>query len=284
MLSKAIPAGRMTDMGPRTHYEILGVARDAPHDEIKSAYRKLARANHPDVGGNGALFGLINEAWEVLGDPAKRAQYDLQLSGPQPTSDTAFSGAGPWASDTRRADPRHADASGAGGWAEQMFAEDAAEEAKHVHAEPKRAAAPIRRYDRDPQFWRHRALAGLGVIVWFFVLAGFSWLEAKIFPSVHAPQGVDAGPGSFVLMFLLGAVVLAFPWYGRAAWRPFPYWEQVAVFVSSAAVMPFGWRGLLLLVLTTPVYVLLVARRRTGPRPAKSTSTTDDKAVAPSAG
>ncbi|MEX0745550.1 MAG: DnaJ C-terminal domain-containing protein [Phycisphaeraceae bacterium] len=61
------------------YYEILGAKRDASQDDIRRAYRKLARQQHPDV--NKAAdaaerFAKLNEAYEVLGDPAKRKKYD----------------------------------------------------------------------------------------------------------------------------------------------------------------------------------------------------------------
>ena len=61
------------------YYAVLGVARDASADEIKKAYRKLARQYHPDVNksaGAEARFKEINEANEVLSDPEKRKRYD----------------------------------------------------------------------------------------------------------------------------------------------------------------------------------------------------------------
>lgn len=62
------------------YYEILGVARGASDDEIKRAYRALARKHHPDVAHDKSKaehrFKEINEAYEVLSDPGKRAQYD----------------------------------------------------------------------------------------------------------------------------------------------------------------------------------------------------------------
>ena len=63
----------------KDYYEILGVKRDATVSEIKSAYRKLARKYHPDVNKTKeaeAKFKDINEAYEVLGDSAKRQRYD----------------------------------------------------------------------------------------------------------------------------------------------------------------------------------------------------------------
>lgn len=67
-------------MPTKDFYEVLGVGRSADADEIKRAYRGLARRHHPDVSEDKASaehrFKEINEAYEVLSDPQKRAQYD----------------------------------------------------------------------------------------------------------------------------------------------------------------------------------------------------------------
>lgn len=64
----------------RNYYDILGVTRDASNDEVKKAFRKLARRYHPDVNPNDQSaeekFKDINEAYEVLSDENKRSQYD----------------------------------------------------------------------------------------------------------------------------------------------------------------------------------------------------------------
>ncbi|MGI6590737.1 MAG: DnaJ C-terminal domain-containing protein [Eggerthellaceae bacterium] len=58
------------------YYATLGVSRTAKPDEIKKAYRKLARKYHPDAGGDETKFKEINEAYEVLSDDKKRKLYD----------------------------------------------------------------------------------------------------------------------------------------------------------------------------------------------------------------
>lgn len=61
------------------YYDTLGVKRDATQDEIRRAYRKLARKHHPDVSkasDASEKFAKIGEAYEVLGDPEKRKKYD----------------------------------------------------------------------------------------------------------------------------------------------------------------------------------------------------------------
>src|SRR6202795_4934988 len=63
----------------KDYYEILGVARSAEADEVKRAYRKLARKYHPDVSKEKNAenkFKDVQEAYEVLRDPEKRAAYD----------------------------------------------------------------------------------------------------------------------------------------------------------------------------------------------------------------
>jgi len=58
------------------YYELLGVQKTASQEEIKKAFHKLAHKHHPDKGGDEKKFKEINEAYQVLSDTQKRAQYD----------------------------------------------------------------------------------------------------------------------------------------------------------------------------------------------------------------
>lgn len=76
----------------RDYYKILGIAPDAEPGEIKRAFRKLARKYHPDINASPeaeAMFKDVNEAYEVLKDPERRAAYD-QLGKPGPGSEGGF--------------------------------------------------------------------------------------------------------------------------------------------------------------------------------------------------
>ncbi|GMJ02723.1 hypothetical protein HRI_003941500 [Hibiscus trionum] len=70
---------------PSSLYEVLGIPMGATSDEIKAAYRRLARVLHPDVSANGRNdaaaneFIKVHEAYSTLSDPEKRADYDRTL-------------------------------------------------------------------------------------------------------------------------------------------------------------------------------------------------------------
>ncbi len=66
--------------GKRDYYEVLGISKSASDDEIKKAFRKMAKKYHPDANPDNKeaeqKFKEVNEAYEVLSDPQKKAQYD----------------------------------------------------------------------------------------------------------------------------------------------------------------------------------------------------------------
>ena len=66
-------------MNKKDYYEVLGVSKDASDDDIKSAFRKLAKKYHPDICKEPDAeekFKEVQEAYAVLSDPTKRKQYD----------------------------------------------------------------------------------------------------------------------------------------------------------------------------------------------------------------
>jgi molecular chaperone DnaJ len=84
-------------MAVRDPYEVLGVPRDAGADEIKSAFRRMARRFHPDVNPNDpeaeSRFNEINEAYSILSDPERKARYD-QFGTVDAGAETFFGGSG----------------------------------------------------------------------------------------------------------------------------------------------------------------------------------------------
>lgn len=81
-------------MANKDYYEILGVSRSASQDEIKAAFRKKAMEHHPDRGGNAEKFKEVNEAYQALGNPETRAQYDQYGSSFEQMRRQGYQGAG----------------------------------------------------------------------------------------------------------------------------------------------------------------------------------------------
>lgn len=82
----------------KNYYEALGIGKDASADDIKSAYRKLAKQYHPDLNQNNPdaaeKFKEINEAYEVLSDSTKKTNYDNYGNPNGPNANDFFGGGG----------------------------------------------------------------------------------------------------------------------------------------------------------------------------------------------
>jgi molecular chaperone DnaJ len=68
---------------PKDYYKTLGIEKNASAEEVKAAFRRLALEHHPDKGGSAEKFKEANEAYQVLSDSSKRAQYDRFGSVPE---------------------------------------------------------------------------------------------------------------------------------------------------------------------------------------------------------
>jgi len=109
-------------------YGVLGVGRDASLDEIKAAWRRAAKATHPDAGGSEAAFQAAESAYATLSDPWLRSEHDRSLAEPADTS-WAATPADPWV-----AEPAPA------GWDDSL---DDIKDWLHVHTLRRRIAANL---------------------------------------------------------------------------------------------------------------------------------------------
>jgi curved DNA-binding protein CbpA len=89
----------MSSREPRDPYIVLGVARQAPAEEIARAFRRAARASHPDSGGVGSAerFRAVSDAYDVLRDPRRRAVYDRSHPVARPRTADAWGGSARYA-------------------------------------------------------------------------------------------------------------------------------------------------------------------------------------------
>lgn len=83
-----------------SHYDVLGVDASSSLEQLRHAYRAAAKASHPDRGGSPEAFARVQQAWEQLRDPQRRAAYDRDLAS-LAGSQSGTAAAGPMTSASR---------------------------------------------------------------------------------------------------------------------------------------------------------------------------------------
>ncbi|WP_207456344.1 J domain-containing protein [Herbiconiux sp. SYSU D00978] len=104
-----------------TPYEILGVAATASHDELRRAYRRLARETHPDTGGDPARFIAVQRAWELVATPEDRAQYDRGRATGRPDIEEAWAAPASGRPERRDTRPTARSYGHPGGWRRERY-------------------------------------------------------------------------------------------------------------------------------------------------------------------
>jgi hypothetical protein len=193
-------------MAVMNRYDVLGIRDDATPEEVKKAYRKLAAKTHPDRNGEDMtpLFRSVQDAYETLSNPLKRAAYDRELN--------------------QASVPQPEPAAYAGGQPAYRHEETAP---RYAPAEYDAPAAPQPRSEREEKIRRLK----IGAIASVFVGLGGYWL----FQEIQLLQLVQPKDGLRLVTFTgLPAIVYALLWaFGTLV-------AAVADDISTALKTPFG--------------------------------------------
>jgi len=188
-------------MAPPDPYQVLGVPRDAGDDEIRAAFRRLAKAAHPDASGSPGLYEALVEARDTLLDPTRRRALDAPP--PPPPTTTGPTTTGPTAPGEWVEVPADGDADA---WVEVPADRSATERAEALPS-PWKEARPVDLVHslRSPRSWIPGLVAAAAVVI-------RGW-QAGAYPS---PSGV----AGYVVGALVGAVLVSALWpTARSAWR-----------------------------------------------------------------
>ncbi|TFD33333.1 J domain-containing protein [Cryobacterium cryoconiti] len=184
-------------------YEVLGVSPSASDDELRRAYRRLLRHTHPDVGGDAAAFHAVQIAWERIGSPGSRADYDRRRypdSAAEPVRTAYASGTG--RNPATQAGPRARMYGHPGGEARQRYLDLLREWVGRGRTiDDPYEPGLIRSAPREIRHWLAKALAeestaqlvsglGIGFTAWHDVVAGAH--GAKVDHVVLGPAGLFA--------------------------------------------------------------------------------------------
>ncbi len=179
-------------------YEVLGVTPSASDDELRRAYRRLLRQTHPDVGGTAARFHAVQVAWERVGNPDRRADYDRRRY-PDATDQPVQTSARPSGPGTRTG-PKARMYGHPGGLARQRYLDLLREWAgRGTTIEDAFAPALVRSAPREIRHCLAKALAeeataqqigrlGIGFTAWHDVAAGHN--VDKVDHVVLGPAGL----------------------------------------------------------------------------------------------
>ncbi|GAB3126311.1 DnaJ domain-containing protein [Glaciibacter psychrotolerans] len=188
-----------------TPYEVLGVAVSASEDELRKAYRRLLRQTHPDVGGTAARFQAVQDAWDRVSSPERRAAYDRNRytgAEPVPPGASAARPTGSRPGRTSSAGPRARMHGHPGGVARQQYLKLMREwSGRGTTLDDPYAPDLIRSAPREIRHWLAKALAeentaqlvanlGIGYTAWHDVEAGSSGV--KLDHVVLGPAGLFA--------------------------------------------------------------------------------------------
>jgi curved DNA-binding protein CbpA len=265
------------------YYKILGVKTNASKAEIKSAYRKLARKNHPDLSQDSEAsrrFTLISKAYQTLSDPQERAFYDEQLKAQKNRSFSILDSNNPHA---RRARNLAVQAK----W--DRVVDEVLERDRQENRERQRAVfttvslflstfflAMMR-----PQLWQVFSTVGRVVVLTLFVigvwhlanrlreyLAHYTYKPKPIQGSVFNPEALPEQPFtrfSAYTFLLVGyalsvGIGLYIGWHTQDFFSDLRLLFQHRVAVVQSSVMAYTWAALLIpdLLVCPPIAVLIV--------------------------
>lgn len=148
------------------HYYILGIQPKASAAEIKAAYRRAALTHHPDRGGDDGAMKRINAAYEVVGDPDRRAAYDRELA-------RAWEAAQGWAEDANRMAAQPSTPPPRPPWATGKWP------TQTTRRPPRPAPAPWRHWVVRSVGWA--GVAGYGYLIYSAALAGpWGWVALAL--------------------------------------------------------------------------------------------------------
>ncbi|HEY8591076.1 MAG TPA: DnaJ domain-containing protein [Naasia sp.] len=179
-------------------YRVLGVSPTAPDEELRRAYRRLLRETHPDTGGDAGQFVALQHAWELIGTPEARADYDRGR--PRGGGEPAMSWAPPRPAPPASSRPSARAYGHPGGWRRERYLRLSEEWAgRGVRIEDPYDAAFVRSTPREIRRILADALAeeatarqvadlGIGYTVWHDVATGHP--EDKLDHVVLGPTGL----------------------------------------------------------------------------------------------